>query len=584
MNLKRIFAAVVCAAMLVTNSLAFTEPAFDEAFQNVKENSDTVNENTSESQSSTDASEDNYQLPPPGSVIGAQVQQYMRPSDYYYTTFRQILELYVKSHLYETTEEEVMFKLIEKMLESNPNYFKFLVNYMLSTMDPYSSYHELSSHFLDVENASTGYGIVISDSDGKIVITDVVSDSSADKAGLKPGDILISIGDYDVENLPKEAAIIILQRPYIFFSKKDESGSYTDYNPECTFTVERDGQKITLSMKKDSYTQKQFSASLTQEGKTAYVSISSFLGTDMDKDFNKLIYGYAADGIKNLTIDLRDNGGGSLEYALSMVETFVDNGELLCYYNERNLEEPEPVYSTTPKASFDSITILVNKNTASAAELFTSILQTKQLAKVVGERTYGKSVGQSVYYLANGDYITITTYEMLDENLESYNAIGIIPDIEIENVELLYTLPLLGTFNHQNYTEIKEGEYSDVTRALEDRLVILGYMYPEYSDGIFDETTATALKIYQAIRGIEPTGTCTFDTVTKITASINSYKYYTYYEDSQYDVAMIIHSSFSQGKRLASEKKQLAEKHKKLIEEREAAIEAELDALEQASE
>ena len=263
-----------------------------------------------------------------------------------------------------------------------------------------------------------------------------------------------------------------------------------------------------------------------------------------------------------------------------MAETFVEDKELLCYYNERGLEEPTPIYSTTPKASFDSITILVNGNTASAAELFTSILQSKGIAKIIGERTYGKSVGQSVYYLANGDYITITTYEILDEKLKSYNGVGIIPDLEIEKVEICYTLPELGSFNHQNYKEIVPGKYNDVTKALEDRLVIMGLMYDKDADGVYDDTTKAALRIYQKNQGIADSGECTYDTVTQITNTINTFKTYTYREDSQYDVAMIVHSSFSQGKRLVKEKEKLAEKNKEMIEARDKAIEDTLDAAE----
>ena len=261
-----------------------------------------------------------------------------------------------------------------------------------------------------------------------------------------------------------------------------------------------------------------------------------------------------------------------------MVETFLENGETICYYDDKTLEEPIPVKSTTDKVAFDSITILINEKTASASELFTSILQEKGLAKVVGTKSYGKSLGQEVFRLVNGDYITITTYQMLNENLESYDGIGIFPDLTIEDVEMCYTLPALGVFNHQNYVEIKEGEYSDATKALEDRLFIMGVLREEYCDGIFDDITKTALFIMQTDHDMTATGYVDYDTVSLITRIINSYKAQTYYDTTQLDVAMIVHHSFSQGKRLVVEKERLREKQAKLIEERDAALNAAYDA------
>ncbi len=588
---KRILCALICTAVMCTSSFAYTRDVFKDEETSAEETTpssdgqngvknDEASESDGNSQSSNSGKTTGTKVPP-GSIIGNVLSPYMRPGDYYYYAFRQILKLYVDNHLYESNETEVLEKMVQNILEENPNYFKFLVSFMLSTLDPYSSYHEADSHFLDVENASAGYGITVEDTGDGTVITSVLKGSNAESAGFQKGDKLISIGGYNVENVPSRAAMMILARPYVYLSPKNEKGVYENYNPECEIIADRNGQQIKAALTRGAMTLDQISSKIVGENNDiAYITISTFLGENMNEEFNKLIYGLEKDGIKKLTIDLRDNGGGSLNYALSMAETFVEDKELLCYYNERGLEEPTPIYSTTPKASFDSITILVNGNTASAAELFTSILQSKGIAKIIGERTYGKSVGQSVYYLANGDYITITTYEILDEKLKSYNGVGIIPDLEIEKVEICYTLPELGSFNHQNYKEIVPGKYSDVTKALEDRLVIMGLMYDKDADGVYDDTTKAALRIYQKNQGIADSGECTYDTVTQITNTINTFKTYTYREDSQYDVAMIVHSSFSQGKRLVKEKEKLAEKNKEMIEARDKAIEDTLDAAE----
>ena len=261
-----------------------------------------------------------------------------------------------------------------------------------------------------------------------------------------------------------------------------------------------------------------------------------------------------------------------------MVECFIPNGEIIGYYNDKHLDEPRAIYSTTDHYSFDSIVILVNDQSISAAELFARILHVKGLAKLVGTNTFGKCVGQSTYTFSNGDYITITSFEILDQNLESYNGIGLKPDIEIDSTEMYYSLPSLMWFNHENYKEIQEGQYSDPAKALEDRLVIAGLMFEQDSDGIFDDTTKRAVYALQLYLGIEPSGVLNDETVTGITKLINAYKTYTYYEDSPYEVSLFVHRSFSQGKRRAAEILKVAEKEKEKIAERDRALEEALDA------
>lgn len=579
MNLKRILAAMLAASAISINAFAFTpflpeEPAGEEVQTEEGETSDNGEAGSEEKAPASNA-----------------ITSYL-PRDYRYKIFEQTLDLYVEKHLYDFTEEEVLHKFFEDFITDNPAFFASFMNYMLGTMDPYSSYHEAGSGFLDAQSSSVGFGFTIKDSDEGVYIDSVLANSSAEKAGFKAGDRFVSVAGIDVSGHTFGVTSTVLARPQIFVEPDvvqvpDETAAQTEtpalvtVPTEFDIVVDRNGKLLTFTVSKGPMALSEISSIIDENnGKpTAYVQISGFLGMDTDKEFNELIKKYADEGIKYLTIDLRDNGGGSLELALSMVETFLDKDELICYYNDKTLEEPKPVYSTTDKVSFDSITILINENTASASELFTSILKDKGLAKVVGKKSYGKSLGQEVYSLVTGDYVTITTYQMLNEKLESYDGIGIIPDLSIEDVEMCYFLPELGVFNHQNYVEIKEGEYSEVTKALEDRLNVMGFLKEKYCDGIFDDKTKTSLYVLQKDSGLPATGLVDYATVSLITRIINSYKPSNYYDNTQYDVAMIVHHSFSQGKRLVNEKERLREKQKLLIEERDAALNAAYDAL-----
>ena len=501
-----------------------------------------------------------------------------KAGNYHYEMFEQILDAYVEKHLYDFTEEEVLHKFFEDFLKDNPMYFSYFIDYLLGTMDPYSSYYPATSNFLEPDKGSSGFGFMISDSENGIFIESIIAGSNAEELGFEPGDRFVSVAGVNVENHSFDLVRTILAKPENYAAQEETDGTETASKQKAIeIVVDRNGETLTFNISRGPMTISQISHEIVDNnGKpTAIIQISSFLGENTDKAFVELVKTLNADGIKYLTIDLRDNGGGSLDYALSMAETFIENGETICYYKDKSLEEPQAVKSSTDKLSFDSITILINENTASAAELFTSILRDKGLVKVIGTKSFGKSLGQEAYTLPTGDHITITTYQMLSESFESYDGIGLYPDLTIEDVEMCYTLPSLGVFNHQNFVNIKEGEYSDEAKALEDRLALMGLLREKYCDGIVDEMTKTALFVFQKEHNLEATGYINYETVSRITKTINSYKAYTYDDDTQMDVALIVHHSFSQGKRLVNEKERLRIEQKELIEERDARLEVE---------
>lgn len=587
MKLKRIIAALLAASAVTINAFAFTPFLPEEQVIENQEPAADSGKDTAEAEKTEEKEDEGTKKP--GIVTS------FLPKDYRYKIFEQTLDLYVEKHLYDFTEEEVLHKFFEDFLNENPMFFESFMNYLLGTMDPYSSYHDGSSDFLNPQSESVGFGFTVKDSESGVFINTVVPGSSADKAGIKAGDKFVSIAGIDVSGHSFGIVSSLLANPLRYIKKVEEAPAIENEaegakeeknaNPEYEVKVERSGEVLTFNLSKGPMALSQISTTIDENKigenstkPTAYIQVLSFLGKDTDKEFNELVKKYADDGIKHLTVDLRDNGGGSLELALSMVETFLEKDELICYYDDSTIDEPRPVYSTTDKVSFDSITVLINENTASAAELFTSILQDKGLATVVGTKSFGKSLGQEVFTLVTGDYVTITTYQMLNEKLESYDGIGIIPDLAIEEVEMCFLLPELGIFNHQNFTEIKEGEYSDVAKALEDRLEIMGLLRKDFCDGIFDEKTKTALYFLQKDRGINATGYVDYTTVSHITKIINSYKTENYLDNTQYDVAMIAHHSFSQGKRLVKEKEKMREEQAALIEERDAALNAAYDA------
>ena len=507
------------------------------------------------------------------------VPYFVQPTDYLYRAFNDVMNLYVDRHLYSFTREELLEKYAYDLIEKHPEMFETYLNTLLGTMDKYSSLHERSSGFLSVKSPNAGFGIILTSRNGSLMIDKVMPDSLADKAGLKAGDVLRKVMGYDIAGITLNALSEMLKKNYAFLSTKGENGKYADYNPQTVLTVERVGTGIYITVQNGFVDRDELSQTTLQyrEQNIGYIRITSFLSESLPTEFEEALNAVKADGINKLIIDLRDNGGGSLDLVTRMAELFVNEGETMCYLNNRSLEEPEAVISTSKtKVEFESIAVLVNGNTASAAELMASILRNKADAVLVGKTTYGKALGQNVFNFASGDYITITTYEVLDANGESYNEEGLVPELMLDNVERLFEFPTdLGVFNHENYKTILAGVYSDACLALEKRLVLLGYLNADRADGIWDDATSLVIRIFQMEHGDSPLypGYLDDNTVTRITNLVNSLKDDTYYEDSQLDVALIYHSSFSQAKRLIVEKEALAEEEQKKIEENNARLE-----------
>lgn len=558
-----------------TENTAADEPEAAESSDNKEAPADAESTGTTEEPASETETED-------GSYN--KIPYFAQPTDYLYRAFNDVLNLYVKEHLYDFDRLEVLEKFAYDLIQDHPELYEMLLNTMLGTMDSYSSYHEGGSTFLSVKSPNAGFGIVVKTGGDSIIIDKVMRSSPAETAGIQPGDKLIGVMGFDITGLGWNAVSEMMKKTYAYVGAKNDKGKYDDYNPEVTLTVERDGAPLSFTLKKDVVDRDELSYS-TQKYRdidVGYITISSFLGETLAEDFKALVNDIQSQGIERLIIDLRDNGGGSLDLATSMAELFTNEGDILYYLNNRNLEQPEAVISDNPqKADFRTISVLVNENTASAAELMASILRNRADAVLVGKTTYGKALGQNVFNFVSGSYITITTYEVLDANGESYNAEGLVPDLVLDNVECLYEFPTdLPVFNHENYKLIVPGEYSEPCLALERRLALIGYLRDQKVDGIWDDSTALALRVFRNRLGVNDDPQTLLDdrTVTQITTVINGLKDDTYYEDSQFDVALIYHSSLSQAKRMLPEKDALAKKQKKLIEENNARLEALADA------
>ncbi|MDE6519883.1 MAG: PDZ domain-containing protein [Ruminococcus sp.] len=290
--------------------------------------------------------------------------------------------------------------------------------YLNSGGDKYTYYYEVynadktETQTSYVNSAGTakasGFQISIS-ADGNILLTEVTEGLAADKQGLKTGDIITHIN-----------GVSISEQGYENYANKILGKQDTEVN----LTVNRDGKIFDMTFRRDNVLLRE--ANWEMFGDTAYITISHF------SEFSASNMSSAMKEIGNadkFIIDLRNNSGGLTEYALQSVDYFVDECECIMYlYNGS-----EDVYSTTDGAVDAPIVVLVNENTASAAEIFASMCkQSGRNATIVGTQTFGKGIFQGDEILSNGGKLHYTAGYFTVGDWDCWHDIGITPDIVVE--------------------------------------------------------------------------------------------------------------------------------------------------------
>jgi len=308
---------------------------------------------------------------------------------------------------------------------------------MLSQLDPHSAYLDRDS-FSDLQEDTTGnyggVGLEVSMEDGFVRIISPMDGTPAEKAGVKPGDLIVQLNDQPIKGMSLGDAIDAM---------RGEPGS------TVRLTLVREG------------TAKPFEVSLTREiiavasvrqrvldPGYGYIRIAQFqsnTGTEVEDAVTAL----TAEGkLLGLVLDLRNNPGGILQSAVAVSDVFIDDG--LIVYTAGRLPNSDMRFSaSTPDATNGiPIVVLVNEGTASASEIVAGALQDHHRAIIMGVNTFGKGSVQTILPLNNEKAIKLTTALYYTPNGRSIQAEGIVPDIWVDRSTV--------TPEKQNQFSIKE--------------------------------------------------------------------------------------------------------------------------------
>ena len=310
--------------------------------------------------------------------------------------------------------------------------------------DKYTEYipaSEMKEFTENITGSFVGIGIyMIADEDsGRVIVYYPIPESPAEKAGIKPGDVIISVNDveYTSDDFDKIADYI-----------KGEVGT------NVKLVIERDGEKLDFEITRQKIEVNPISSKVLKDN-IGYINLPSF-DSDSSKKLKEKIDDLVANGAKSLILDLRNNGGGIVDESTKMADFFLDKGKTIM--TTKDNKDKEETEKTKSKITYDMpLVVLTNENTASASEILTAALKDNQRAKVIGTKTYGKGVIQTVISLSDGSGIKITTAEYYTPNGNEINKKGITPDIEVKLPETV-----------KNIYAVKDNDDTQLNKAIEE--------------------------------------------------------------------------------------------------------------------
>lgn len=284
--------------------------------------------------------------------------------------------------------------------------------------DPYSRYLS-EEEYIDEQSENAGevigLGLTLAeDESGYIRIDNVLENSPASDVGIMAGDAIIRIDGIDVIETGFNNAVETL---------KGSEGT------SVKLTIRRDGIDIDYDFTRRSIEVKSVSGRLI-DGYVGYIKIDSFK-ENTSEQFIEILQRLTSNGAEALVFDLRDNSGGLVTALEECLDPLLPEGVIAtAEYKDGHTETL--VYSDSSELDMPMV-VIVNNETASAAELFAAALRDFGKAKLIGEQTHGKGVMQSTTEFESGGAVVLTVAEYRTAKSECYDGIGLSPDYPIQN-------------------------------------------------------------------------------------------------------------------------------------------------------
>jgi len=297
---------------------------------------------------------------------------------------------------------------------------------MLNGLDPHTVYLDPDSFRemnIDTHGEFGGLGLEVTMENGVIRIVAPIDDTPAHKAGLRSGDLIISMDGVQVKGLSLGESVSLM---------RGKPGS------EIVLTIVRKDrpEPFEVTLKRAIIQLESVRAELLETG-FGYVRVIQFqigTATSLRQQLARLAR-ESGTALKGLVLDLRDNPGGVLDGAIQVSDTFLRDG--LIVSTRGRAEDSEVTFSASPKDYLNDapLVVLVNGGSASASEIVAGALQDHGRALILGTTTFGKGSVQTILPMLNGAALKLTTARYYTPNDRSIQATGITPDVVSQPAE-----------------------------------------------------------------------------------------------------------------------------------------------------
>lgn len=402
-----------------------------------------------------------------------------------HSEFEKLYSTYdtIKDNYYEEIDEE---KLVDGA-----------INGMIKSLDdPYSAYmdkKEASSFHESISSSFEGIGAEIQEQDGQIMVVSPIKGSPAEKAGVKPNDIILSVDGKSVEGLSSSEAVLKI---------RGEKGTKVDVS------ISRAGESepIKLTIKRDTIPIETVYAEMLDDG-VAKIQVTSFSEHTV-QELKTALEEMSKKDMKGLVLDLRGNPGGLLDQAIEMASLFIPNGEVVLQVEERSGNKE--VYKSENDGELKiPVVVLIDDGSASASEIVAAAVSESADIPLIGVKSFGKGTVQTAQDFKDGSNFKYTAAKWLTPEGNWIHKKGIKPDITVKLPDYA-SLPYISPDK-----ELKASDSSSEVKAAEEMLKEAGHD-PGKIDGFFDEATTNAVIAFQKEQKIKETGTIKDDTTVKL--------------------------------------------------------------------
>ncbi|PZO39465.1 MAG: peptidase S41 [Leptolyngbya sp.] len=296
------------------------------------------------------------------------------------------------------------------------------VREMLETLeDPYTRFmdpEEFRSMQIDTSGELTGVGIQISQDEEtkEILVVAPIEDTPAFDAGIRPQDVILAIDGESTAEMDLNDAVSKI---------RGVEGS------EVTLTLRRGEQELDVPLVRARIEihPVRYNVQAGPEGQVGYIRLNQF-SANAAEEMGEAIEDLEAQGVTGYILDLRSNPGGLLYSSIDIARMWLDSGVIVSTVNRQGVVDEEAANS---RALTDKpLVVLVDGGSASASEILSGALKDNERAVLVGTRTFGKGLVQSVRSLGDGSGVAITVAKYLTPNGTDINKTGIDPDVPVE--------------------------------------------------------------------------------------------------------------------------------------------------------